>query len=455
LIFDFFGCSCSRLASRLTQVAPHGVNGQYARRQHEFNNDESIFDNISDFEFGDSSTIGTSRSLAKLLTASSNSDVTRPDGDQAKATMTVEDSENSQFLSRAQWEDLCRKQSDSVKTYFGDFPDARNFIPKRVMDPLNREAKDSVIDHTRLQNRKLLRAGVHSDKKDDLPELTPCLSALSAEFFSELQSAASHDNEKKLREIDRQILMRPPPRQRRGDSSSEHAVDRENERARKKEERDSVRLGVREKIKKKNAKLSIKYGKQRMTTNVVLDPINLSSNNNKDDESVSLASNPIKLDIDRSVTPRTRYLSACLREGLAPLPHAILRSQLTSTLSLAHCGLGDRMGCLLAEVIHLLPMIESVNLCDNNLTDDSLSPLLHSILTINTLKVLDLSRNKIDGESAEALADFLSDPECTLERLVLQSADVDDIECNEFIEKLNTNRNLRGKQSFDLNSFPV
>eukprot|EP01038_Epipyxis_sp_PR26KG_P006330 gene6330-8716_t len=141
-------------------------------------------------------------------------------------------------------------------------------------------------------------------------------------------------------------------------------------------------------------------------------------------------------------SPRTKYLSGCIREGLCPLPNLILRKDLTTEINLSHYGIGDKMGKVLAECIHLLPAIEKINLKDNNLTDDSLQFLIDSIIAVKSLRDLDLSRNKIDGASSDSLAEYVSRPDCPLIRLTLQSADVDDGECDRFVQNLVSNKKL-------------
>ena len=105
-------------------------------------------------------------------------------------------------------------------------------------------------------------------------------------------------------------------------------------------------------------------------------------------------------------------------------------------------GIGDALGCLLAEVLSDLPMIDSINLSANNLTDRSLSPLISSITTIPSVTVLNLSKNKIDGLSSIALANYLSRPDCPIVSLNISSADVDDTECVKFVKALRENDRL-------------
>jgi hypothetical protein len=119
-------------------------------------------------------------------------------------------------------------------------------------------------------------------------------------------------------------------------------------------------------------------------------------------------------------SPRTKYLSGCIRENIHPLVNLIVRKTMTSSLNWAHYGMGDVMGRVLADCIQDLPCVESINLNDNNLTDDSLQFLIHALTEIKTLRHLDLSRNKVDGESSDALADYLAREDCPLTKLTMQ-----------------------------------
>ncbi|RYH24941.1 hypothetical protein EON65_16165 [archaeon] len=141
-------------------------------------------------------------------------------------------------------------------------------------------------------------------------------------------------------------------------------------------------------------------------------------------------------------SPRTRYLAGCIREGIQPLSNLIVRRNVTTTLDLSHYSMGDKMGRVLAECLGDLPCLESINLNDNNLTDDSLQYLIEAIISIPSVHELDLSRNKIDGQSSEALAGYVSRADCPLKKLVLQVADVDDGECDHFVQCLCSNEQL-------------
>jgi Ca2+-binding EF-hand superfamily protein/Ran GTPase-activating protein (RanGAP) involved in mRNA processing and transport len=146
---------------------------------------------------------------------------------------------------------------------------------------------------------------------------------------------------------------------------------------------------------------------------------------------------------DKALSPRQIYLAACIDKGLAPMPSLVMRNAFTTKIDLTHFGIGDAMGCAFAECLSNLPSIESLNLCDNALTDESLYPILKAVMKIKGLQELNLSRNKIDEDASEALAEYLSNPDCPLYKLVLISADVDDGECAAMVACLETNRNLR------------
>jgi hypothetical protein len=140
------------------------------------------------------------------------------------------------------------------------------------------------------------------------------------------------------------------------------------------------------------------------------------------------------------ISPRTKYISGCIRDGLKPFPNLILRRNIVNNINLSHYLMGDKMGKVLAECLEDLPFVESIDLNDNNLTDESLKHLLAALVNIQSLHTLDLSRNKIDGESSDALAEYVSRADCPLKVLKLQCADVDDEECDGFVQCLTTNK---------------
>jgi hypothetical protein len=89
-----------------------------------------------------------------------------------------------------------------------------------------------------------------------------------------------------------------------------------------------------------------------------------------------------------------------------------------------------------------MPLISTLNLRDNNLTDVGLTPLIKSFRAMSSLTHLDLSSNVIDGRAAKALAKYLSATNCPLQHLIMQKADIDDDECQSFVKALIANTTL-------------
>ena len=95
----------------------------------------------------------------------------------------------------------------------------------------------------------------------------------------------------------------------------------------------------------------------------------------------------------------------------------------------------------LVNIIEKLPLLQSVIVCDNRLTDLSLTPLMLKLPSLPNLMHLDLSYNKID-KCSEYLMSYLRDEACRLQILVLDGADVDDVECTHIAEALTMNQSL-------------
>lgn len=152
-----------------------------------------------------------------------------------------------------------------------------------------------------------------------------------------------------------------------------------------------------------------------------------------------------EFDISRGpiASPRTRFLAGCMKEHINPRASLLLRRNLSKELNLQHHGMGNTMARLLADCLQSLPFIQAINVADNMLNDDGLGPIILSAVHIPGLLELNLSQNEIGPVSAKALFDYLISPSCPLERLILKSADVDDFECERFIEAIKQNKSLR------------
>ena len=141
-------------------------------------------------------------------------------------------------------------------------------------------------------------------------------------------------------------------------------------------------------------------------------------------------------------SPRTRYIDACSRQGVAPRVSLLVRRTLSKKLDLRHQGMQDAMCVMLAQSLPGLPYIESINVADNNLTDIGLAPLFDSVAEMEGILELDVSQNEIGPLAAAALSRYLTLWSCSLQMLVLSKADVDDFECERFVSVIKSNKSL-------------
>jgi hypothetical protein len=161
-----------------------------------------------------------------------------------------------------------------------------------------------------------------------------------------------------------------------------------------------------------------------------------------DDFTIKTTQQFVEQDLVVIDSPRSNYIDSCLGDRVNPRAAHIVRRRLTSSLRLNHHGMGDQIAIHLAKSISDMPFLDSVDISDNALTDAGLKPMLISILKIPTLTELNLSQNEIGPESAEAIAAYIGKEACTLKRLVMQRADVDDFEGERFITALQQNTTL-------------
>lgn len=136
---------------------------------------------------------------------------------------------------------------------------------------------------------------------------------------------------------------------------------------------------------------------------------------------------------NRPLSARTKFLLGCVRKGILPQPSLIIRKNLTTTLSISSFGIGNDMAILLAASIANLPLLEGLSVADNNLTDVGLVPIVNALINCPSLRTFDLSRNKVDKETAKALLEFMSSPGCNLMNLRMSNANVDDTEAAKFV----------------------
>lgn len=142
-------------------------------------------------------------------------------------------------------------------------------------------------------------------------------------------------------------------------------------------------------------------------------------------------------------SPRAVFLNGCLLHNIPPITISLIRKRISSTIDLAHMGIGNTVAQILASCLKDIPFLQMVDLTDNNLEDDGLTALINSIAAHPSIEKIDLSQNIIDGGAADALANFIGTPECRLTSLHMSDANIDDGECAHFVEVLMRNRHLK------------
>ncbi|GMH46804.1 hypothetical protein TrLO_g5454 [Triparma laevis f. longispina] len=148
-------------------------------------------------------------------------------------------------------------------------------------------------------------------------------------------------------------------------------------------------------------------------------------------------------------TARTKFLYGCIQArdgmGLPPRLGPIIRKKgwdIIREISLAHQGMGDELAMIFASALSSLPEVGKIDVSDNRLSDIGVAAILDSVMDKADLSTLIIGHNKVDGDAAEKLAEYIAREDCPLTTLGLSHADVDDGECFRFIEALATNQTL-------------
>jgi Ran GTPase-activating protein (RanGAP) involved in mRNA processing and transport len=157
------------------------------------------------------------------------------------------------------------------------------------------------------------------------------------------------------------------------------------------------------------------------------------------------------------LSPRSRFLTRFLQiSQSAPLPIIIRSDDNHEELNLSHMNLRDEYISLLSEVIHELPELAKINICDNHLSDHVVAQVIDAIATLPSIFDLNLSGNNIAKITSTSLLSFLSKDSCPLKVLKLSGVHLDDlqvsvfmrgIEANRSVEELDLSRNVIGSSS--------
>ncbi|ETV66959.1 hypothetical protein, variant 2 [Aphanomyces astaci] len=146
------------------------------------------------------------------------------------------------------------------------------------------------------------------------------------------------------------------------------------------------------------------------------------------------------LNSNEAFTARHKFLSLCLDHELPPCLRLIIRSKVSPEINVSHMSMGDQLVQVFCECLLELPMVLSLNLRNNRLTDVGIPAVVRVVAKKHDLCYLDLSENKVDGEGSSALASYMATPSCGLSTLILSHCDIDDGEVVAFAKALCTNR---------------
>ncbi|KAJ8569310.1 hypothetical protein ON010_g5950 [Phytophthora cinnamomi] len=150
-------------------------------------------------------------------------------------------------------------------------------------------------------------------------------------------------------------------------------------------------------------------------------------------------------------SPRALFLGACLAGGQAPPTLLLRKEQNKRAFDFSHQGLGDNFIVRFAACLPELPLVESINVCDNRLTDVGISCLLRALENKPHLTSLDVSSNPMGIDAANVLRGYIRSNLCTLRVLALNEISLSDLECARLAKAFEHNKSierllLRGNQ---------
>ncbi|CAM9481373.1 unnamed protein product, partial [Chrysoparadoxa australica] len=140
---------------------------------------------------------------------------------------------------------------------------------------------------------------------------------------------------------------------------------------------------------------------------------------------------------------RIHYCKQLIQTEMAPMT-LVDSSDMMKEIKRPNQSLGDGYIHLISEVLGTLKNLTAINLADNRLTDTGIQDVVKAIATESGrgILALNLSENKLDSVSAEALGDYLNSSSCSLQELYLAKADMDDCETHIFMKALERNKSI-------------
>ncbi|XP_044140256.1 NACHT, LRR and PYD domains-containing protein 12-like [Bufo gargarizans] len=126
------------------------------------------------------------------------------------------------------------------------------------------------------------------------------------------------------------------------------------------------------------------------------------------------------------------------------LASVIRNNQSLKILDLTYNHLsGPHFGDLMAALSSPACRIETLQLCHNDLPDTSCIQLASGIRNNPSLKILDLSYNRLSGPHFSDLMAALSSPACRIETLRLEANDLPDTSCIQLASVIRNNQSLK------------
>ncbi|OQR85469.1 hypothetical protein ACHHYP_11797 [Achlya hypogyna] len=166
-----------------------------------------------------------------------------------------------------------------------------------------------------------------------------------------------------------------------------------------------------------------------------------------------VASKPVLDQVDPSDDPhglfsgqlsaRHKFIALSLAQKLPLSVRLLIRNSISPHLN------------VFAQCVLELPMLTSLNIRNNRLTDPGLDAIVSVVTHKRDLVCLDISENKawhlgregsrvpqVDGDAAEALAEDVGSKQCALQELRMSTCDIDDGEVQGFANALHVNTSL-------------
>lgn len=141
-------------------------------------------------------------------------------------------------------------------------------------------------------------------------------------------------------------------------------------------------------------------------------------------------------------SPRVVFLASCIAQS-HPAASLVLRKDDCHAFDFSYQGLGDAFLLQFAACLPDLPLVESINVRDNRLSDHALNALLCALENKPQLTYLDISENEVGKQSVKSLRNYIASSLCTLKTLVVNQADVDDQECARFMIAFEQNKSVQ------------